>query len=91
MTAAGSSKAAAAAQQQHLDSEDSRVKRLTESVLYDLIPAALHTMLPQRGADPAQDLDAERCRVRAVEGRTHACMNGGMHAWRGWSMEQVSA
>ena len=32
---------------QHLEGEDRRVKRLTELVLYDFLPAALQVMLPQ--------------------------------------------
>ena len=32
---------------QHIEGEDRRVKRLTESVLYDFLPAALQVMLPQ--------------------------------------------
>jgi hypothetical protein len=48
--------------QRYMDSEDRRVKELTEGVLYELLPAALNVMLPNC-EDPLQELDAERCRV----------------------------
>lgn len=50
--------------QRYMDSEDRRVKELTEGVLYELLPAALNVMLPHC-EDPLQELDAERCRVSA--------------------------
>ena len=46
-----------------MDSEDKRVKGLTEAVLYDFLPGALNVMLPHC-EDPLQELDADRCRVR---------------------------
>ncbi|KXZ46814.1 hypothetical protein GPECTOR_40g548 [Gonium pectorale] len=49
---------------QSLDSEDRRVKELTEGILYDFLPAALNVMLP-RCEDPLQELDADRCRAVA--------------------------
>jgi hypothetical protein len=57
-----------------LDGEDERVKQLTEGILYELLPAALHVMLPS-GDDPLTQLDAERCRVRVVlaAGLQRAC------------------
>ena len=48
--------------QHHMDSEDQRVKELTECVLYDFLPAALNVMLP-RAEDSAAELDADKCRV----------------------------
>ncbi|GLC37451.1 hypothetical protein PLESTB_001584400 [Pleodorina starrii] len=48
----------------HMDSEDRRVKELTEGILYDFLPAALNVMLP-RCEDPLQELDADRCRAVA--------------------------
>lgn len=48
--------------QRYMDSEDRRVKELTEGVLYELLPSALNVMLPHC-EDPLQELDAERCRV----------------------------
>lgn len=48
--------------QHQLDSEDKRVKELTEAVLYDFLPAALNVMLPA-AEDPLQELDGDRCRV----------------------------
>lgn len=45
-----------------MDHEDQRVKELTEGVLYELLPAALHVMLPSC-EDPLTELDPERCRV----------------------------
>lgn len=55
------------AAQQHLDGEDRRVRRLTESVLYDFLPAALQVMLPQvhgKADGDDKELDPDRCRVR---------------------------
>jgi hypothetical protein len=52
--------------QRYMDSEDRRVKELTEGVLYELLPAALNVMLPHC-EDPLQELDAERCRVSAQQ------------------------
>ncbi len=54
-----------AALQGALDTEDRRVKELTEGILYDFLPAALNVMLP-RCEDPLQELDADRCRVSSV-------------------------
>ena len=51
--------------QHHMDSEDQRVKELTECVLYDFLPAALNVMLP-RTDDTSAELDADTCRVSAV-------------------------
>jgi hypothetical protein len=48
-----------------MDCEDRRVKELTESILYDFLPAALNVMLPMC-EDPLQELDADRCRVGHV-------------------------
>ncbi|GLI59507.1 hypothetical protein VaNZ11_001399 [Volvox africanus] len=48
----------------HMDSEDRRVKELTEGILYDFLPAALNVMLP-RCEDHLQELDADRCRAVA--------------------------
>ena len=46
------------------ESEDRRIKLLTESVLYDLLPAALQIMLPQTGEEAAQqEPDMDKCRV----------------------------
>ncbi|WIA08813.1 hypothetical protein OEZ85_008235 [Tetradesmus obliquus] len=50
--------------QRYMDSEDRRVKELTEGVLYELLPSALNVMLPHC-EDPLQELDAERCRAVA--------------------------
>jgi len=50
--------------QVYMDSEDRRVKELTEGVLYELLPAALNVMLPSC-EDPLTELDPERCRVRS--------------------------
>ena len=42
------------------------MKELTESILYDFLPAALNVMLPIPPCeDPLLELDADRCRVRA--------------------------
>ncbi len=51
--------------QHHMDSEDQRVKELTECVLYDFLPAALNVMLP-RTEDTSAELDADKCRVSTV-------------------------
>ncbi len=51
--------------QGHMDKEDQRVKQLTESLLYDFLPAALSAVLPPC-EDPLQGLDAARCRAVAV-------------------------
>ncbi|PNH00417.1 hypothetical protein TSOC_013761 [Tetrabaena socialis] len=45
----------------HLDTEDKRVKELTEGILYDFLPAALNVMLPRC----EEELDADRCRAVA--------------------------
>jgi hypothetical protein len=51
-----------------MDCEDRRVKELTESILYDFLPAALNVMLPLC-EDPLQELDADRCRVSLEDAR----------------------
>ncbi|EFJ48899.1 hypothetical protein VOLCADRAFT_90642 [Volvox carteri f. nagariensis] len=48
----------------HMDSEDRRVKELTEGILYDFLPSALNVMLP-RCEDHLQELDTDRCRAVA--------------------------
>lgn len=69
---------AAAALAQHMDSEDRRVKDLTEGILYELLPSALQVMLPAC-EDPLRELDAERCRVSAT---VHALQGGTSHVRR---------
>lgn len=68
--------------QQHMDCEDRRVKELTESILYDFLPAALNVMLPMC-EDPLQELDADRCRVgHSVRWLMKHVLRGGAASFR---------
>lgn len=51
--------------QKHMEYEDKRVKELTEAILYDFLPAALHALLPPC-EDPLAELDTRRCHLVAA-------------------------
>lgn len=51
--------------QQHIDREDRRIKELTESILYEFVPAALRIAAPEAvNAVPGVEMAPEQCRVR---------------------------